>query len=233
MKFLTESSFERVFQELKPVYSGGFFEVFYLFLESGMTHWSPATYRKVRTIYKHLREFEDATGFGISFGKMNGDFLEQFKSFYDEKGNAPATTHKAINILVWFMNWASENGYNINQEYRKFYKTLDRSRNSSSRPLFLKWDELSGIRDMDCKNRKMERVRDLFCFMCFTGIRYSELQNLRKEDLSKNEIIIRKKPGKTRSVHMNSPALEIHSRYKNKYYLNNTGLPVAEHHYHE
>jgi integrase len=218
--------FRKVFQELKPLYSGGFFEVYHLFLESGMTRWSTSTYRKVRTIYKHLREFGDATGFVFSFGNMNSDFLERFKSFYDTKGNSPATTHKAINILVWFLNWATENGYNVYPEYRKFYKTLGTSKNTSPGTLYLKWDELSGIRNLTCSNKRIERVRDLFCFMCFTGLRYSELQSLQKEDMANNEAVIRRKAGKPRRVPMNVPALEIHSRYKNRYYVRNTAFPA-------
>ena len=52
--------FRNLFQELKPKFSQGFFDVFYLFMEEGSNRWSASTYQKVRTIYKHLREFEDS-----------------------------------------------------------------------------------------------------------------------------------------------------------------------------
>jgi len=107
-----------------------------------------ATYRKVRTIYKHLREFDDSTAYGITFGNVNNDFLEKFQAFYFEKGNSPATTNKTINILVWFMNWATENKYNVSRDYRKFYKALEKSKKSGPEPLFLKWDELIRLWDM-------------------------------------------------------------------------------------
>lgn len=221
----SREEFQRLFKILKPKFSRSFFDVFYLFLESGMNQWSTATFRKVRTIYKHLREFEDSASYKVSFGKMNDEFLERFQNFYAERGNSPNTTHKAINIVVWFMNWATDKGYNINLEYRKFYKSLGENKEVRSSPLFLNWEELSTIRDRACKNKRMERVRDLFSFMCFTGLRYTELQNLRKEDVNEKEIIIRRKQGKTRHVPMNAPALEIFSLYKNKYYLNNTAFP--------
>lgn len=217
--------FRKIFQELKPKYSRGFFEVFFLFMEWGMAYWSTASYRKVRTIYRHLREFEDATGYAISFGSMGGEFIERFQSFYREKGNNPTTTRKAINIVVWFLNWATEKGFNVNVEYKKFYKSMEKAQGSPLRPVFLKWDELTRIRDLECSSKRKERVKDLFCFMCFTGLRFSELQNLKKEDLLNDEIIIRKKNGKLRKVHMNAPARELHDRYKNKYYLNNTAFP--------
>ncbi|MCP4310532.1 MAG: site-specific integrase [Bacteroidetes bacterium] len=218
--------FRSLFRELKPKYSTGFFDVFFLFLESGISRWNTATYRKVRTIYKHMREFEKATSYGLSFRNMNVEFLDKFTVFYSEKGNNPATTHKAINIVVWFMNWATEKGYNVSRDYRKFYKALDKSVESTSRTLFLKWDELIRLLDLDCDNKRKERVRDLFCFICFTGLRYSELQSLRKEDVLNGEVIVRKKGGKQRRVPMNVQALEIHSGYANKYYLNNTAFPT-------
>ena len=93
-------------------------------MELGSTNWSTSTYRKVRTIYKHLRQFEDKTGYRLAFSSLNITFLHKFKAFYEEKGNRLSTTYKAVNIIVWFMNWATENGYNVNQEYRKLYKSL-------------------------------------------------------------------------------------------------------------
>ena len=71
----------------------------------------------------------------------------------------------------------------MNLEYKKFYKALDKGEDSPVLPLFLKWDELSAIRDKEFDSKRKERVRDMFCFMCFTGMRFSELQSLRKEDV--------------------------------------------------
>lgn len=218
-------TFQKIFKDLKPRYSKGFFDVFLLFLEAGIEHWSTNTYRKVRTIFRHLREFEDHSGMVISFAHLDGLFLDRFQSFYEAKGNGQATTQKAVNILVWFMNWASEQGYNVNQEYRKFYKMLAKPEANGSRTLFLNWAELTRIRDMKFTSKKMERVRDLFCFMSFTGLRYSELQNLKKEDITEQEIVIRRKNGDPRRISLSAPAMEIYAHYRNKYYLDNMAFP--------
>ena len=217
--------FRKVFRDLKPRYSSGFFSVFFLFLESGMKKWSTATYQKVRTIYKHLREFDDATAYGISFGNINKDFLGRFQTFYAEKGNSIVTTQKAINIVVWFMNWATENGYNVSRDYRGFYKAMEKGEVSPPEPLFLKWDELQMLRTVKPDSKRKERVRDLFCFICFAGLRFSELQSLQREDVLDDEIIIRRNAKVRRSVPMNMHAREIHLAYENKYYLNNTAFP--------
>jgi hypothetical protein len=50
--------FKKVFHELKPRFSSGFFDIFYLSMEANSIRWSTSTYCKVRTTHKHLREFE-------------------------------------------------------------------------------------------------------------------------------------------------------------------------------
>ncbi len=217
--------YRKLFNDLKPEFSSGFFDVFYQFMETGSNRWKMATYRKVRTIYDHLREFEDVTGFTIAFNNLDDIFLEKFITYYSEKGNRKTTTYKAVNILVWFLNWATHKGYNVYREYRKFYRSMDQPKETSGYLLFLRWDELMKLYGFSFGNRRMERVRDLFCFMCFSGLRYSELQALKKEDVGVEDIIVKKNKGNVRRLPLNKFAKEIHGAYENKYYLNNTAFP--------
>ena len=153
------------------------------------------------------------------------DFLEKFLAFYLEKGNSKTTTYKAVNILVWFLNWATDQGYNVYRSYRTFYKRMGTATEPARTPLNLYWDELMKIKEFKTDNRRTERVRDLFCFMCFSGVRFSELQALKKEDITQNEMMIRKRNGNSRRLPLNRYAKEISSVYENKYYLNNAAFP--------
>jgi site-specific recombinase XerD len=224
-KELSPESFRQLFQLLKPKYSSGFFDLFFQFMESNNSSWSNATYRKIRTLYDLLREFEDQSGFPISFHKMDAQFLEGFVAYCEEKGYKYSTTYKTVNNLVWFLNWATDKGYNVFRGYRQFYKLMDAPDEKSTLPLFLLWTELMHLKDYATDNRRMERVRDLFCFMCFTGVRFSELQRLSKEDLKEGELVVRKPCGGARIIPLNKYALQIHKNYENKYYLNNTAFP--------
>jgi integrase len=217
--------FRNLFLELKPKYSTGFFDVFYRFMESGTSRWNTSTYRKIKTIYKHLREFENRTGYMVSFRSMDHLFLEKFMEFYAGKGNSKVTTYGAIKIIVWFMNWATANGFNSNLDYRGFYKLTVPKAGHPRDYLYLNWDELLKIRDFKTGQKKLQRARDLFCFMCFTGLRFSELQNLRKEDVEE-EIVVRKKAGKMRRIPLNKKAREILGFYENRYYLNHAAFPA-------
>jgi integrase len=71
----------------------------------------------------------------------------------------------------------------------------------------------------------MDRARDLFCFMCFTGLKFTELQRLQKEDVTGEEVVVRREGGKERRVHLNRFAREILVPYENRYYLNNSAFP--------
>ncbi len=223
---VTTSEFQEKFKELKPKYSTGFFDVFYRFMEANSPNWSSSTYRKVRTIYKHLREFDLSADYRIAFNNLNALFLEKFTSFLAEKGNSKATTYKAVSTVVWFLNWATDHQYNVYRDYRNFYKALAPFKDTTRVPAYLIWDELLTIRNFNPINRRMERVRDMFCFMCFSGIRYSELQALKKEDITNEEVIIRKKTRNLRRVPLNNHSMEIYKGYVNKYYLNNTAFPT-------
>ncbi len=122
---LNPTSFRKLFQQLKPKYSSGFFDLFYRFMEGNSSTWSKATYRKVRSLYKLLREFEDHSGIIISFQDLDALFLERFVAFCKQKGYQHSTTYKTVNNLVWFLNWATDKGYNVYRDYRQFYKLME------------------------------------------------------------------------------------------------------------
>lgn len=222
---VTAEHFLHQFRKMKPEYSGGFFPDLYLFMEINSSRWSTSTYRKVRTFYDHLREFQDHATYRLSYKQMNRSFLEDFVRFYQEKRYRPATIQKSVNILVWFLNWSADKGHHIYREYRNFYKWLDLPAYSSPQKIYLTWEELMAFREAIPENRKMERVRDMFCFMCFTGVRFVEIQALKKGDVAGDRITIRKSSGKERSVPLNKHAKSILQVYESKYYLNNAAFP--------
>jgi integrase len=218
--------FRSTFLEHKPRHSEGFFDLFFHFLETGMERWSTATYMKVRTIYKHLREFEETRGRKLAFRDINGDFADEFGKFYASKGNSRSTTCKALEIIVWFLNWTTGQGFNTDLEYKKLYRAFPKEDRRSELPVYLKIEELALLGSRNCESRKLERVRDLFCFMCYTGLRYTELQSLKKGDVEESEVRIREKAGRVRRVPLNVHAREILRSYEHKYYRDNTAFPA-------
>lgn len=220
------ADFRRAFERLRPRFSEGFFEVMFLFMKEGSTRWSSSSYRKVRTFYGQLQAFSTETGYPMRFDRINETFLEQFKTFQSGKGLSDVTILKMVNTLVWFLNWATKHRYNVYHDYRSFYKLLgNMSRPGPARPLYLEWQELMKFRDYRTEITRKERICDLFCLMCFTGIRFSELAHLQKGDADENNILIRGKGRKDRLVPLNKYAQHILQKYRNRYYRDNLALP--------
>jgi hypothetical protein len=120
--------FKREFERLKPRFSGGFFDVFFLFIEEGSERWSSSTYKKVRSFYKKLKSYEGSLETPLAFGSMNDVFLQDFVKYLKGIGQGEVSIQKSVNMLVWFLNWATDEGYNIYTDYKKFYKVLGKNK---------------------------------------------------------------------------------------------------------
>jgi len=220
------ADFRREFKRMRPRFSRGFFEIMYQFMEEGSDRWSSGSYRKVRSFYNQLRVFEKETGIPVRFDTLNGEFLERFRTYNAEAGRSPVTIRKMVNTLVWFLNWASKEGYNIYPDYRKFYRGLEEPKPIAPRvPVYLEWEELMKLCRLTVGTPVKQRANDLFCLMSLTGLRTGELARLTRDDLTGDALLVRKKGELKRRVPLNDLARELLSGYANRYYRDNLALP--------
>ncbi len=87
--------------------------------------------------------------------------------------------------------------------------------------VYLSTEELEALRTHDLgENKSLQRVRDLFLYGCYTGLRFSDVIALRGEDIKKdrnNIFWIRIRQKKTKEVveiPMIDPAIELYNKYK-------------------
>ena len=52
---------------------------------------------------------------------------------------------------------------------------------------YLTQEEIGRIRKLPIASDRLDRVRDLFLFMCYTGLEWADIVNLKKEDVKENE----------------------------------------------
>jgi integrase len=65
------------------------------------------------------------------------------------------------------------------------------------------------------ENKKLAQVRDIFCFSCATGFRYSDLKQLKREHIKADEIILTIiKTGERLMVPLNPYSIGILSKYR-------------------
>ncbi len=110
--------------------------------------------------------------------------------FYDDWTNwmrteldmATNTVGKYIRTLKTFMNAATEEGINTNRAYQS---ARFRSLSEEADTISLTEEELDALYALDLsENPRLERVRDLFLVGAWTGLRFSDLQQVSPANIS-------------------------------------------------
>lgn len=173
--------------------------------------------RRINTLKAHkstrnkLESFQEFKNVHLSFDKFDHKFDVQFKDYLiNEKKLTNNTISKYYRTFKVFMKWSTDKGYNKNLDYQKF-----KAKQTEGEIYFLTWDELMILYELDNINDKLKRVRDVFCFGCFTGLRYSDIENLKQENISNDFIEINTiKTGSKTRIPLNKYSKPIYERYK-------------------
>lgn len=194
-----------------------------IFLSQHESLWADGTYKKIRTTLKHLEAFNK----NLLFDDIDSRFLNAYTTFLlDKQDLQNSTIQKHFRLIKWFLNWATENDYNTRLDYKKFKIGLKTAEQSI---IFLNWDELMTVYNLKINKSKeyLNRVRDVFCFQCFTSLRYSDVYNLKRSDITENTIdIVTVKTNDSLSIDLNDYSREILKKYKDYHFEGNKALPV-------
>ena len=119
------------------------------------------------------------------------------------------TAHKNIQFLKSFLIWANNNKYSDNSGYKSF-----RGKSEKNEVIYLTEDELMILYNLQLDEDRLKRVRDAFVFQCFTGVRYSDIQNISREDIKNATWTVRtKKTHQIIEIPLNPYAISILAKY--------------------
>jgi len=109
------------------------------------------------------------------------------KNPYDEtRGLYNDTIAKYISTLKSFLYWCHESGYISSIDHLSKIKTKIKKK-AKNEIVALTEQELFELYNFDfSENQRLERARDLFCFACFTGQRFSDIIRFNKDDFNNN-----------------------------------------------
>lgn len=108
--------------------------------------------------------------------------VQELVGWYIKNDYCNRTIQKQIRILKSFLRWVSRHGYTINSgvlEFKLRLKVIPRT------VTFLKYKELMHFFHYEFPKEKeyLSKARDMFCFMAFTSLRYSDLAALKPVNL--------------------------------------------------
>jgi len=196
-----------------------FYEVFDEYIESSKAIRANRTIVCYGTFKNFLLDFEKDTKYKVDLHSINYKFFDNLRTYAFIKRKAKDNYFaKIISNLKAFLTWCQKRGYTKDFTYKDF-KAVGREKDV----IYLTLDELMTLYNFEFESPKRARARDLFCFMCFTGIRVSDLKNLKKENIRDGQIfktIV--KTHKTEVIPLNQYARFILSKYE---HLENFPLP--------
>lgn len=200
----------------------------YIAYGTSLGKWRPNTIRKIEIVKSHV----DAMPFLTKFEDFDNGAMSAMLQFYSTKsdrtkgkGLVNPTIKKEIAVIKSFLRWASENGY---CEAPRFLSQRSYLKNAKNVVIFLDWDELMSVYDFNFGDKHyLAQVRDVFCFCCFTSLRYSDVNNLKRSDVTENHIrVTTVKTDDTLIIELNKYAKAILAKYEDLDFPNDRALPV-------
>lgn len=188
--------------------------------------YTKSTYNKFIEAKNHVSNFirfQYKKG-DILLESINQNFLDDF-DFYlkSEKKQKQITINKSIQRVRKIIKLALAKGY-----LKKDPFILYRPKKYETKVVYLNQEELDKLEQHTFKQARLNQVKDMFVFCCYTGLAYQEMSNLKQEHLIKGfdgAIWIQMMRQKTKSK-VSIPLLPTASKIIDKYKDENRLLPI-------
>ncbi|WP_304298580.1 site-specific integrase [Porphyromonas gulae] len=209
----------------KATEGNDFYKVFDEFVRDcgRQNDWTHSTYEKFAAVKNHLSNFRKELNFEFFDEKGLNDYIAYLREVKEMRNS---TIGKQLAFLKWFLRWAFKQGVHQNNAYDTYKPKL---KSTQKKIIFLTWDELTKLREFEIPENKqaLERVRDVFLFQCFTGLRYSDVANLRRSDIKGEHIeVTTVKTSDSLIIELNNHSKAILDKYKDVAFEGDKVLPI-------
>jgi integrase len=150
----------------------------------------------------------------LSVNDLNKDLYTDFSKFLKrEKKHAPSTVNKYQGSFKRFLKYLHEDLKMVSAD---FYQDLKKERLDNERvaKIVLLREHVKKINDYQPKNEVLEKVKDMFLFQIYTGVRYSDLKRIDKSFIVDGSISFDMwKVNRRVTIPLHAQAFEIMKKY--------------------
>ena len=181
VKLIKEKGETPTLKKLKEVKDDKIYTSFYDFMgdQIEMRNLNEVTKKTQRRTLSVLKEFKKE----LTFKEIDVIFLMNFQRYLEMKGLKTNSVYKYFKNIRTYVNLAIVMDLMDNNDYpfKKFkLKQVNGNRD------FLTPEELKKIEKFDLsKDNVLDKVKDIFLFSCYIGIRFSDIVRLTKENIFK------------------------------------------------
>lgn len=200
---------------VSPLYSK------YIQEQSQRNSWSVGTIIRYSTTAKHIKEFNPQ----LKVSDLNDDTFQDLQRYLHRKGLRNSTIIYTFSNIKTFLHYLKSKGI-FTDDLQCVYKPKLKIEKNKGAVVYLTWEELISVYNLELKGTK-EHIRDVFCFSCFTSLRYSDIKKLQRFDIKENHIeVVTQKTYDSLKIELNKYSRAILDKYKNINFPNNNALPV-------
>lgn len=173
---------------------------------SQANQWTITTHKKFNTLKRHIAGWKERPTFKDFDEAGLNDFVGYLRV---ERQLLNSTIDKQVRLTKCFLRWAALKGHNNNLAFQSFSPKLKAANNQV---VFLEWEELMRVYNYEVPregsvvtlhradgeeytkeihaSRGLRATRDIFCFCCFTSLRYSDAANLKLANIGDDSFTI-------------------------------------------
>jgi site-specific recombinase XerD len=143
--------------------------------------YAPGTHKNYTATLKHLHTYisKNYRGRIVTLKDLDYDFLAGFESFLKlDAGNSNNGSIKHIQRVKKVVNVALKRGKLLMNPFISYQVKKEKTNRE-----FLTAHELQLIEEAQLDRPTLRKVRDLFIFICYTGLSYSDLSELKEDEI--------------------------------------------------
>jgi integrase len=138
--------------------------------------------KKIEQAQKYLQGYQEFNRAKLQFGDMNEDFKNDFFAYLNNvRGLRNSTINKNLQIVKTFLHWTAKKGFNKHTQFIYDFKI----NSNATDVIALNEAELSVLESIELKQNYLSKSRDLFLMQIYTGLRYSDIQNIKEANIDK------------------------------------------------
>ena len=180
-------------------------------------------------VFVRLNEKWQAYKPQMTFDPLSVEVMEGFKvslsrTMYNE------AIDKNLSYFRQFVTWARNKNYRIHPDFFSYKPKLPKAKKAVR---YLTLDELDAVYNLDLSNNEaLDRVRDIFIFQCYTALRYSDVSQLKRDNIKVdpkgNYIIdlVTEKDDDRVTYRLPNRAVAIYKKYQDYVYEGNVAFPT-------
>ena len=190
--------------------------------------YATATYTRYVTTLKHIKDYM-LIKYGrkdMSLQEMDYDFIRGFEMYMKTTRKCNHnTTMKYVKMYKAIIHYALKNDWLEKDPFSKFECKIEKVDRT-----FLSDNELKLLQEKIFDNERLDAIRDVFLFACYSGLSYSDISKLTKDHISEGVdgrrwiFIKRTKTNVLSKIPLHSIAESILEKYKDHPVCNTKGL---------